>query len=172
LGSHCVSLWSGSLSDYVSHNEAMERLFHGLQEVLEYAAGQEVVVALEPEPGMLIDTTDRYENIISQFKMSQLQLTLDIGHLHCQGETPIAKTISRFSHQLVNVHIDDMKTGVHKHLMFGEGEIDFPSVLKSLTESGYNGGLFVELNRHSHEAPQAAKKAFDFLNKIQTSSGN
>jgi L-ribulose-5-phosphate 3-epimerase len=59
-----------------------------------------------------------------------------------------------------------MKTGVHEHLMFDQGQIDFPPVISALTELGYTGGLYVELNRHSHEAPLAAKKAFDFLSQF------
>jgi len=165
LGSDCVSLWSGAVRDGAGRDEAMQRLVQGLHEVLDYAAGQGVVIGLEPEPGMLIDSTGRFEDLLKQIDASNLRLTLDIGHLQCQGETPIAEVIRRWTGQLVNVHIDDMKIGVHEHLMFGEGEIDFPPVLGALVESGYVGGLYVEFNRHSHEAPQAAKKAFDFLGR-------
>ena len=51
-------------------------------------------------------------------------LTLDLGHLHCQGETPIAVHLERWRDLLWNVHVEDMRRGVHDHLMFGEGEID------------------------------------------------
>jgi len=63
----------------------------------------------------------------------------------------------------VNVHIEDMRSGVHEHLMFGEGQIDFPPVLQALAEVGYPGGIHVELSRHSHEAPTAVRRAFEFL---------
>jgi sugar phosphate isomerase/epimerase len=168
LGSDCVSLWSGAVRDDVSRHEAEKRLSRGLDEVLDYAAGQGVVIAMEPEPGMLIDSTGRFEDFLKHNDMRQPRLTLDIGHLHCQGEGPIAEIISRWAGQLANVHVEDMKAGVHEHLMFGEGEIDFPPVFNALAESGYTGGLYVELNRHSHEAPRAAKKAFDFLSRCGT----
>jgi sugar phosphate isomerase/epimerase len=67
---------------------------------------------------------------------------------------------------LGNVHIEDMRTGRHEHLMFGEGEIDFPPILHVLTEVGYTGGLYVELSRHSHEGPAAAQKAFKYLQTV------
>ena len=163
LGSDCVSLWSGAVRDGISRDEAEKRLSQGLRNVFDYAAGQGVVIAMEPEPGMLIDSTKRFEDFLKQIDAPHLRLTLDIGHLHCQGETPIAEVIRRFQARLVNVHVDDMKSGVHEHLMFGEGEINFPPALAALAESGYTGGLYVELNRHSHEAAEAAKKAFDFF---------
>jgi L-ribulose-5-phosphate 3-epimerase len=166
LGSDCVSLWSGAVRDGISLDEALKRLLQGLREVLDYAAPQGVVIAFEPEPGMLIDSTRQFEDLLKHIDMPQPQLTLDIGHLHCQNEGPIAEIIRRWASQLVNVHVEDMKAGVHEHLMFGEGQIDFPPVITALAESGYAGGLYVELNRHSHEVLQAAKKAFDFLSQF------
>jgi sugar phosphate isomerase/epimerase len=166
LGSDCVSLWSGTVRDGVSRHEAEKRLARGLDEVLDYAAGQGVVIALEPEPGMLIDSTGRFEDFLKHNNIRQPRLTLDIGHLHCQGEGPIAEIIGRWAGRLANVHVEDMKAGLHEHLMFGEGEIDFSPVFSALAESDYTGGLYVELNRHSHEAHQAAKKAFDFLSRF------
>ncbi len=47
--------------------------------------------------------------------------------------------------------------------MFGQGEIDFPPVIQALAASRYAGGVHVELSRHSHEAPEAAQRAYDFL---------
>jgi len=163
LGSDCVSLWSGVLRENISAEEAMRRLVEGLQETLKYAASQGVVVGFEPEPGMFIDSMARFEQLLGQLDAPNLRLTLDIGHLQCQGETPIAEQVRRWSSRLVNVHIEDMRRGVHEHLMFGEGEIDFPPVLRALGEIGYNGGVYVELSRHGHEAPQAARRAFEFL---------
>jgi L-ribulose-5-phosphate 3-epimerase len=166
LGSDCVSLWSGAVRNGIPPDEAEKRLTQGLREVLGYAAEQGVVIAFEPEPDMLIDSTRRFEDLLKHIDMPQPQLTLDIGHLHCQNEGPIAEIIRRWASQLVNVHIEDMKAGVHDHLMFGEGQIDFPPVITALAKSGYANGLYVELNRHSREAPLAAKKAFDFLSQF------
>jgi L-ribulose-5-phosphate 3-epimerase len=36
-----------------------------------------------------------------------------------------------------------MRRGVHEHLMFGEGEIDFPPILQALAEIGYQNGICV-----------------------------
>ena len=74
--------------------------------------------------------------------------------------------IDRWARRLVNVHVEDMRAGVHEHLMFGEGEIDFPAVLRGLSSARYVGGVHVELSRHSHEGPFAAQKAYDFLTGV------
>ena len=115
---------------------------------------------------MLIDSTAAFERLLERIEQPCLRLTLDIGHLQCQGETPIADVIRRHAPRLANVHLDDMRRGVHEHLMFGDGEIEFPPVLQALADSGYTNGIYVELSRHSHEAPAAARKAMEFLKKL------
>ncbi len=166
LGSDCVSLWSGVLRDDVDHQQAFQRLAEGLQEVLDSAAGQGVPIAFEPEPGMLVDSMHRYQELLTLIDADRLRLTLDLGHLQCQGELPMAEVIHRWAPRLANVHVEDMRTGVHEHLMFGEGQIDFPPALHALAQVGYNGGIHVELSRHSHQAPEAARRAFEFLHPM------
>lgn len=166
LGSDCVSLWSGAVRDGVARAEATNRLVDGLRRVLEYAAGQGVNIGFEPEPGMLIDSMQHFDQLLERINTANLRLTLDVGHLHCQREFPIVNYIRRWGRRIVNVHLEDMRAGSHEHLMFGEGEIKFPSVLTALAEIGYRGGLHVELSRHSHEAPDAAQRAYDFLHPI------
>ncbi|MCE5303530.1 MAG: sugar phosphate isomerase/epimerase [Planctomycetaceae bacterium] len=165
LNAACVSIWSGALNAPISRNEAMDRLADGLVETLDYAVGQGVVVGLEPEPGMLIDSTAAFDELLRRIDRPDLGLTLDIGHLQCQGE-PIATVIAHWGSRLVNVHLDDMRRGVHEHLMFGDGEISFPPVFQALRDVGYGGGASVELSRHSHVGPEAASRAFAFLQPL------
>ena len=61
------------------------------------------------------------------------------------------------------MHLEDMKTGHHKHLQFGEGEIDFLEVFDALKEINYAGLINVELSRHSRTAVNAAGQAYNFL---------
>ena len=165
LGSDCVSLWSGILPAGDTREDGSRRLVEGLKLVLDYAERREVKIGFEPEPGMLLDTMASFTELVEQIDSPRLGLTLDIGHLHCLGE-PIEETIFRWSNRLVNIHIEDMCAGVHEHLMFGEGEIDFPPVLAALQKVGYAGGLHVELSRHSHMGPEAARQAFVFLKSL------
>jgi sugar phosphate isomerase/epimerase len=166
LESDCVSLWSGVLHDKPSDEAALERLSESLRPVLRHATNSNVVLGFEPEPGMFIDTLKAYSRLLQWIDSPHLQLTLDVGHLWCQGELPIADYIARWGQRLANVHIEDMRAGVHEHLMFGEGEMQFPPIIAALAKAGYQSGLHVELSRHSHMAPTAAKKAYDFLRPL------
>ena len=120
---------------------------------------------------MFIDTMAATTELLAELaargvEPSRLRLTIDIGHLHCQGELPIPAKIRQSADRLANVHIEDMRAGVHEHLMFGEGEIDFPPVIAALAEIGYAGLVSVELSRHSHEGPEAARRAYNFLRPL------
>jgi sugar phosphate isomerase/epimerase len=163
LGSDAVSFWSGSLRDDVTRAQAMSRLVAGCRQILDHAMVRNVKLAFEPEPGMFIARMSDFEELSRYVDHPLFGLTIDIGHVHCLNDGSIPSVLERFRSRLVNVHIEDMRRGVHDHLMFGEGEIDFPPVLGKLRELDYSGGVHVELSRHSHDAVNAAQRAFQFL---------
>ena len=166
LGSDCLSFSSGPLTDGVSLDEGFERLVAGLDVVLDYADGEDVTIGFVPGPDNFIDTLAQFEQLVSRVDAPHFKLTLDVGHLHCQGEVPIADHIRRWASQLVNVHLEDMRAGVHQHLMFGQGEIEFPPIIDALIEVGYRGAVHVDLDQYQREGVQAARQAFEFLNSL------
>ena len=68
--------------------------------------------------------------------------------------------------RIANVHVEDMARGVHEHLMFGEGTMDFPPIVGALQAVGYRGGLHVDLSRHSHMAVEAVRRSSAFLGPL------
>jgi sugar phosphate isomerase/epimerase len=166
LEADAVSFWSGA-ADYDAEPEThLANLVSGCQALCATAERYGVRLALEPEPGMFIDTVAAFADLTPRVNHRLFGLTLDIGHLHCQGE-PIAGAIERHRDVLWNVHIEDMRRGVHEHLMFGEGEIDFSEVMRALASADYRGGVFVELSRHSHDAVETARAALRFLGDVR-----
>lgn len=163
LGSDAVSFWSGVLREPISRDAAMERLAAGCRKVMLHAERKKVPLAFEPEPGMFIESMADFEELLDYCRSVYFGLTVDIGHVHCVEKDPISDVLVRWQEWIRNVHIEDMLVGIHEHLPFGEGTIDFPPVLKTLSEIGYQGGVHVELSRHSHEAPEQLQKAYDFL---------
>lgn len=163
LGAEAVSFWSGAKSDEAAPEVLRDRLLDAIDQILPAAERNNVALALEPEPQMFIDTVASARDLFEHRTHRLLGLTLDVGHLHCQREGNISELIRDSQHKLINVHIEDMRAGVHDHLQFGEGEIDFPPVLGALRQIGYSAGVYVELSRHSHDAVESARTAFRFL---------
>ena len=173
LGSDAVSFWSGKagLSGFDPKNIGSGWRTAAFTCVA-MRKPRRVRLAFEPEPGMFIDTMDRFAELRDRVDHPLFGLTIDIGHLHCLGEVPIADQLRRWRERLWNIHIEDMRRGVHDHLMFGEGEIDFGEVLETLQEIGYGGGVHVELSRHSHDAVETARRSLEFLQSAVASPKN
>ena len=135
-------------------------------QVVDYAEPRGAQIGFEPEPGMLIETLEQYGQLAEQVGSPRFGLTIDIGHVQCVEDGSIADHLRRWAKPLCNVHIEDMRRGVHEHLRFGEGEIDFPPVMAALREIGYTGCINVELSRHSHMAPEVLRESFEFLSRL------
>jgi sugar phosphate isomerase/epimerase len=166
LGAPAVSMWSGTIPPGCAPRVAWQRLVSGCGRVAEEATSKGVMVGFEPEPGMFVDTLDRFGHLHQRLGAPEcLGLTLDIGHCRCLEPEPVADCVYRSAARLVHVQIDDMRRGVHEHLEFGAGDIDFPPVLDALDQCGYRGLVTVELPRHSFAAPDVARRSLDFLRK-------
>ncbi|MFF3442092.1 sugar phosphate isomerase/epimerase family protein [Streptosporangium sp. NPDC002721] len=164
LGAEAVSFWAGVRPETVDEATAWARLVDGCARIAGTAAAAGVPLGFEPEPGMLVETIAGWRKLHAELgEPAGFGITLDIGHCRCLEPDPVPDCVTAVADHLVNVQIDDMRRGVHEHLEFGEGEIDFPPVLRALAASGYRGLVAVELPRHSHAAPQVAARSLDFL---------
>ncbi|MFO0879938.1 MAG: sugar phosphate isomerase/epimerase family protein [Gemmataceae bacterium] len=163
LGADAVSFWSGQAPPGAAEADLWPRLVEGCRMLCRFAAEQGVRLAFEPEPGMFIDTMPRFATLFEQVAHPAFGLTLDIGHLCCQGEMPATPHLLRWRDVLWNVHLEDMRVGRHDHLMFGEGEIDFAEVFVGLHRADYRHGLHVELSRHSHNAVDIARQSLNWI---------
>jgi L-ribulose-5-phosphate 3-epimerase len=163
LGADAVSFWSGASTVNEPLAASWKRLVESCRWLAERALQRGVRLAFEPEPGMLVSTMADYARLAEAVNHPAFGLTLDIGHLHCLGEGPIDAILHTWRKVLWNVHLEDMRRGVHDHLMFGEGDMNFSEIARSLQEIHYEGGIHVELSRHSHEAVAVAAEAKKFL---------
>ncbi len=166
LNATCFSFWSGKLDENISEQQADQRLADGVFEILPIAETLRVPLAFEPEPGMYIQTMADFRRLDQLIQSGWFQLTIDLGHLHCLDEQPIANYIREWGDRLINIHIEDMKPGVHEHLMFGEGTMDFPPIFQALKDINYPFALNVELSRDSHRADQVVPKSAGFLRRM------
>ncbi|MCW8220447.1 sugar phosphate isomerase/epimerase family protein [Streptomyces griseolus] len=143
---------------------AWHRLTDALGPVLDAATRAGIPLAIEPEPGHLLATLADFHHLRTLLgDPDALGLTLDIGHCQCLEPAPPTTCVEEAAPWLRHVQIEDMRRGVHEHLPFGDGEIDFPPVLDALAATGYDGLTVVELPRHSHAGPDLARSSLGFL---------
>lgn len=164
LGAEAVSFWSGTLPAGTPDSVGWERLTAGCAAAVHAADRRGVDLAFEPEPGMFVDRIGRAFELRARLgDPARLRLTLDIGHCRCTELDTVAGCVRQVAPLLASVQIEDMRRGVHEHLEFGAGEIDFPPVLAEFVARGYQGLVSVELPRHSHAAPAVAARSLRFL---------
>ncbi len=163
LGAEVVTFWSGTCPRGTSREECWQRLVDGTDDLVRLAATSGVRLGCEPEPGMLVETVDDYFELRGAVDSPTLGLTLDLGHCHLAERHPPEEVVRRVAPVLGHVHAEDMRRPVHEHLPFGEGEMRYPPILAALRGVGYRGLVTVELSRHSHRAPEAARSAIEYL---------
>jgi L-ribulose-5-phosphate 3-epimerase len=159
LGGDTISIWSGALPPETAAEAAHGFLLYGLERLCREAESLGIRIALEPEPGMLVETLADWQALRAAVPSPRLGLTLDVGHVPCSEQISPAEAIRRHAGELFNLHLDDCRGGVHEHLQVGEGELDWGAIAAALAEAGYGGLACFELSRHSHAAPEAARTA-------------
>ncbi len=166
LGAEGVSIWSGPLEAGDDPQAAFDRLVERLKRVLDHAQTIGIRLCFEPEPGMLIDSLDRYRALRKALGRDDLRTTIDTGHLVVTEPGEPAQHFAEFIGSLINVQVDDARRGVHEHLAPGQGIIDFAAVFRELKRLNYAGPLALELSRDSHRGADAAADAFQKLSPL------
>jgi sugar phosphate isomerase/epimerase len=166
LGGDVVSIWSGVLPPETEPHDAWRFLADGVARLCERVRPLGVRVAFEPEPGMLVESLAQWGALRDAVAAPNLGLTLDVGHVPCTEPVTAEEAIRRHAAELLNVHLDDSRDGVHEHLQIGDGELDWAAVTGALVEVGFAGVASLELSRHSHAAPAAAREAIERLSPL------
>lgn len=161
-----VSFWAGVKKETVADEQAQVFLREGLREICDYAAAKNVCLALEPEPGMLIETVADYRKLSAEFP--NLKIALDTGHCLASDECEPDAAILEMKTQIGTVAVEDMRRGVHEHLFFGEGEMNIGAILQTLKAIDFRKLICVELSRHSHCADKIVPAAIEFLRKTES----
>lgn len=168
-GADCVSLWSGVTPVGIDADTCWKRLVARLHPLIEQAAGLDVPLAFEPEPGMFIETVaDALELRERLGNPEHLGLTVDLGHCVAVEPTGVVGALQAAGGLLRNVQVDDMMPGIHEHLELGTGQLDLSAALRTLIDIDYTGLIALELPRHSHDAPRLAEQSMATLNDAWT----
>lgn len=160
LRAECVSFFSGVLPAGTTAEAGWERLLARVPRVVAHAREHGVRIALEPEPGMLVETVGDALRLREDVgSPAELGLTVDLGHCVVVEPDGVRGALLAAAPHLLNVQVDDMRHTAHEHLPFGDGELDLSLALGTLGEIGYTGVAAVELPRHSYDAPGLAHRS-------------
>jgi sugar phosphate isomerase/epimerase len=156
----------GPLEAGMSRNEAMDVFVDGLQEALEHAEREDVLLLVEPEPELLIENTDQFLELAERIDSPALGLNFDIGHFYCVGES-LPEAVAKMADHTRHYHVEDIAaTRVHQHLIPGTGAIDFAAVIRAIRQTGYAEWMTVELYPYLDDPDGAGRASLELLNRL------
>ena len=160
LGAPCITTEPGGpVEAGASWNAGLKLFVEMLKPVIEHAEKEGVLLLIEPEPGLLIETADQFLEFMGHIKSPMVGCNFDIGHSYCVGDDP-ASTIPRLAKYIKHFHLEDIaSTRVHHHLIPGDGAIDFKAAIEAIKAIGYKEWVTIELYPYVEYPDQAAKLA-------------
>jgi sugar phosphate isomerase/epimerase len=166
LGANNISIEPGGPVPNSNDKEKYIDLFvEGIKEVLPFAQEQKVKILVEPEPGLLLETSKDFKQFIANFDSEYIGLNFDIGHFVCVNEDP-SVLVFELKNYIHHFHLADIKDKVHNHLILGKGSIDIKKVLESIDKIDFKGFVTVELYPYKDKPSEAALESFEYLKNL------
>ncbi len=171
LGCKNISVPPGGPLNGVSRKQALKLFHQGLEQVIPLAEALGIMVLVEPEPGLLIETTAQFKEFIRDVKSRAVGLNFDIGHFFCAAEDP-ARSFEELFEWTGHVHIEDIAaTREHNHLIAGRGAINFTAVFKVMVQLGYSGHISLELYPYVDTPDEAGRESLEHLQPLLDRAG-
>ena len=161
LRAEAVSLWAGVPRTGVDREQAWGWVTDGMRALVDSHGQAPYAIAVEPEPGMLVEDVDDWARLHAL--VPQIALALDTGHCVVSGAHLPQDAVRAFAPHLGAVAVEGMRRGVHDHLPLDEGDVDLPAVLEALVDVAYGGLVSLELSRDSHRAHEMVPRSMRTL---------
>lgn len=166
LGTDTVCTSSGLLPEGTSLVQARERFFDSLERILAHAERKpQIRVGIEYEPGFFVGDGRTLAPFVEEIDHPLLGVNLDLGHAVCVGET-FDEALDRFAGRIWNIHLEDIESRVHRHLIPGHGSIRFEKLREALDRRSYDRFLTLEIYPYRDRPDEAGRESLAFLRKI------
>jgi sugar phosphate isomerase/epimerase len=171
LGCGNISIPPGGPLGGSSRQQAMKLFHQGLEQVVSTAEALGVMVLVEPEPNLMIETTAQFKEFIKDVKSKAIGINFDIGHFFCAGEDP-RQAFEELFQWVGHVHIEDIAPSrEHNHLIAGHGAIGFKEIFETMVRLGYRGHISLELYPYLDAPEEAGRESLEYLRPIFKEAG-
>jgi ribosomal protein S12 methylthiotransferase accessory factor len=150
----------------VDRDAAWRWAVDGVRALVDSHGDQPYALAVEPEPGMLVEDCDGWARLAAEAPGTTL--ALDTGHCVVAGAYAPEEAVTAFAPHLGTVAVEGMRRGVHDHLPLDEGDVDLPAVLGALSAAGYERLVTLELSRDGHRAHEMVPRAMATLRAAES----
>jgi inosose dehydratase len=147
--------------------EDYSRLGTALDRVTDIAEEFGLSASFHPHLGTIVESPGELDRLMSQ---TRIGFCPDTAHLAAGGADPAA-VIRQYPDRIRHVHLKDFRQDPFQFLPLGEGDLDFPDIIRAIKESGYDSWLMVELDSYDGDPKAAAEISKKYLDKILADSG-
>ena len=164
LGAESISLTPGGpIPNGTSDEEAMDLFLEGIRAVTPTAEAVGVDILVEPEPDLLIETSDDFLEFTEQIGSPRVGCNFDAGHFFCVEEDPV-DLIDKLSAHTNHYHLEDIPADrTHEHTQLGDGAMDIDGFLQALADNDYDGFVTIELYPYEETPRETARDAMTYL---------
>ncbi|MFT8703636.1 MAG: L-ribulose-5-phosphate 3-epimerase [Oenococcus oeni] len=150
-----------------------ELFLRNLKEVVDYAASNKIVLAIETMDDPFIDSIKKIRHIKTMIRSPYLEAYPDLGNINAWPENNLPEDLEKGIDIVSAVHLKDTLNvtndfpGKFKNVSFGQGDVDFYGALLTLQRLGYSGSYTIEMWSEDSDNPlDEVKKAKDFFNDL------
>lgn len=138
------------------------RLGESLDRVTDIAEGFGLTASYHPHLTTIVENPDELAKLMD---LTRIGFCPDTAHLAAGGGDPAA-VIRAHSDRIRHVHLKDFRREPFQFLPVGEGDLDFPDIIRAVKESGYDSWLLVELDSYDGDPRQAAEISKAYLERL------
>lgn len=170
----------------VLDDEGWQTLFANMDRISEACAARGIEACIHPHWGTMVQNIDEVERVLDN---SSVGLCLDTGHLTCGGADVVELT-KKYADRVSIVHAKDLHKDMTDKLLTGEivwgegikagmfapvgqGDIDFPTIVATLKDAGFDGYYVLEQDIMLDEEPaegsgpiENARQSFEALKAL------
>jgi len=151
----------------LSEEQAWSTCIASVKEVCAYAADIGARYAVEPGAHCLVKNGDDLLRLLEAVDSDHCGVNFDPANVNSAGADPVADA-RKVAQHLLHTHAKDSRRapdGTSQETVLGEGDVDFPALIRVYREAGFDGWLCIERER-SDRAADDVRRSKVFLDQI------
>lgn len=156
----------GNIPQEKTLEECIDVVVEGMKPCIEYAEKKGIRLAVENH-GVFGAKLEAMLAVFDRIKSPILGLTLDTAS-YAYYKVDLINAIEKLGSKIFHTHLKDfiLVNGEYNVKPVGEGDLDFPSILKKLIEVDYKGEYCIEYGRGEYTPEESLKRSMKYLNKL------
>lgn len=155
-----------------------EYFVENLKKAVKMAAAKQIMLSIEIMDDPFMRSITEFKKIKAQIQSPWLQVYPDIGNLSAWPDTNASEELEKGIDHITAIHIKDTVNvtedfpGKFKEVPWGEGDVDFLGVLKTLKRLEYEGSFLIEMWSETSDDPVSEiEKAKEFVLPLLKEAG-